>query len=984
MFSTSELNLFLKKSIPWISYSNQPSNLNNISDHDLTGLIAAFCSIKQLYAINCDWNAIQFSLGESVEEFTFLCDINSFNYNGFPKFTCRKPQIYFTKLPDFIFDFNLTKDFIEENFSNIQVNLFNYQNNSEEVYLYLIKLWMGSDREKGYKLLSKDVVDVLFDIELELINKAFVFSLLPSVQEVLIRCLDVFDIKTKEFYIQRSLNVSKSHPSLILSDKEAINDNDFKYDREIILNLNTNVNKLMDENIENDIYIKWTKLSQKIPSTIINKIYKRAVFVYNSFAYWLQLYNYSFKLPDDLEVSKAQMSSKISYFWQTKKLFQNMIKKISWFNLCHGLWLKSNSDFNFNYFSLDSFNQNYIFQIDYVKDLKFSYPQTWSLSQIQYLKTFFRTEDLANLINKIVFTYSNKAENVLKIINSSSNDVDIYKTLHSLSSKKEEFNRGLPRVKELSEMKFFDLISNKISSDTKYLDFGGQNGEISFEIAKHLNIANKNQTFVFDVNDWFGTERTGHKELACTFSRCNILPYDDNTFDFITCFMVIHHCFEYSLTLKELFRVLKPGGFILFREHDADSLQTKCLIDIEHSLFEVVEKHDKFSIEALETYYAEYWTKREFINMVGSTTGLKFIENLNYSEPKGVTRYYYSCFKKDLSYVYKPFSLDVYPIDLSLELSRKFYWNDILKKCVQWFKTNNIKFKKDEDIYKSVLTYFFNKNNSKDFPYLKGHDSVFLLNPSDKAVTQLIRDFDFKFKVNYREAINFSCLIESLFYKFYYLLNSKTSFNLEEYFDKLSGQNYVIIDKEKLIDPLNMISKSTGEERNLLVMLLLRYNYMKLGSQGLSIKYENYNFDKSSSSVLEAFGGVFNHYFKIWGSAFPEEKKYLGSIGNFFLLTYDELKGIKTIFVNPPFDETVFTDTFEHVKDLAKMTNGIQWIIVSPDWSDFKALDNFIDYVKKVYNADIKKFKKEDYKYIDRFENKEFGVVDTVHIDFFN
>jgi ubiquinone/menaquinone biosynthesis C-methylase UbiE len=45
------------------------------------------------------------------------------------------------------------------------------------------------------------------------------------------------------------------------------------------------------------------------------------------------------------------------------------------------------------------------------------------------------------------------------------------------------------------------------------------------------------------------------------------LPFADNTFDAITCFSVLHHFLDDGSLLKELNRVLKPGG-ILFTDND--------------------------------------------------------------------------------------------------------------------------------------------------------------------------------------------------------------------------------------------------------------------------------------------------------------------------------------------------------------------------------------------------------------------------------
>jgi SAM-dependent methyltransferase len=44
------------------------------------------------------------------------------------------------------------------------------------------------------------------------------------------------------------------------------------------------------------------------------------------------------------------------------------------------------------------------------------------------------------------------------------------------------------------------------------------------------------------------------------------LPFPDGTFDLITCFGVLHHIPNVSAVLKEIGRLLAPGGYFLFRE----------------------------------------------------------------------------------------------------------------------------------------------------------------------------------------------------------------------------------------------------------------------------------------------------------------------------------------------------------------------------------------------------------------------------------
>lgn len=97
-----------------------------------------------------------------------------------------------------------------------------------------------------------------------------------------------------------------------------------------------------------------------------------------------------------------------------------------------------------------------------------------------------------------------------------------------------------------------------------YLDFGCGNGRITEAISNSLsdyalfkigidpaNYIEDNESFIF--------YRYNEQEL----------PFDDGTFDLVTCFTVMHHSKNPVHDLKELHRVMSLGGTLVFREFDA-------------------------------------------------------------------------------------------------------------------------------------------------------------------------------------------------------------------------------------------------------------------------------------------------------------------------------------------------------------------------------------------------------------------------------
>ena len=48
----------------------------------------------------------------------------------------------------------------------------------------------------------------------------------------------------------------------------------------------------------------------------------------------------------------------------------------------------------------------------------------------------------------------------------------------------------------------------------------------------------------------------------------------DNRVDLITCFVTLHHVPHLGLILAELVRILRPGGYLIIREHDCKNVRS--------------------------------------------------------------------------------------------------------------------------------------------------------------------------------------------------------------------------------------------------------------------------------------------------------------------------------------------------------------------------------------------------------------------------
>ena len=132
--------------------------------------------------------------------------------------------------------------------------------------------------------------------------------------------------------------------------------------------------------------------------------------------------------------------------------------------------------------------------------------------------------------------------------------------------------------KALSLAKF--IKSQNLGHLTSYLDIGTGDGMNPKIISSEMDIKD---SYCVDIEA---------PEFSFTFSgTCKYqtydgmhLPYEDNKFDLITCFMVLHHVEHLNKLLSDIKRVMKNGGFLVIREHDSHK-KIEPLLNVEHDFY---------------------------------------------------------------------------------------------------------------------------------------------------------------------------------------------------------------------------------------------------------------------------------------------------------------------------------------------------------------------------------------------------------------
>jgi ubiquinone/menaquinone biosynthesis C-methylase UbiE len=92
--------------------------------------------------------------------------------------------------------------------------------------------------------------------------------------------------------------------------------------------------------------------------------------------------------------------------------------------------------------------------------------------------------------------------------------------------------------------------------------------------------------------------------------RAEILEFADNSFDLASISMALHHLPDIQTSLKEMLRVVKPGGWIIVNELFSDNLNTAQEV---HKIFH----HFRSKIDRLTgIYHQETFEKEQILHLV--------------------------------------------------------------------------------------------------------------------------------------------------------------------------------------------------------------------------------------------------------------------------------------------------------------------------------------------------------------------------------
>lgn len=235
------------------------------------------------------------------------------------------------------------------------------------------------------------------------------------------------------------------------------------------------------------------------------------------------------------------------------------------------------------------------------------------------------------------------------------NDDDVFDELHECFHKEvvplQVKDAFLPDRVDLRAAEVVKMIGRVYPAllDTKsaqILDFGCADGRITARVAELLRA---DPSRVHGCDDRSKMTVGAAKECAgFTFHQTQSdntkLPFEDESLGVVYSLMTLHHVRHQHEILCEIRRVLKPGGLLLFREHDARTDATSMVFDLMHGLHHRVwspKDHPNYRNRGWyrENYVAYYQSAREW-NASAIAAGLAplpLIRNLSHLCDDGAT-----------------------------------------------------------------------------------------------------------------------------------------------------------------------------------------------------------------------------------------------------------------------------------------------------------------------------------------------------------
>jgi ubiquinone/menaquinone biosynthesis C-methylase UbiE len=162
----------------------------------------------------------------------------------------------------------------------------------------------------------------------------------------------------------------------------------------------------------------------------------------------------------------------------------------------------------------------------------------------------------------------------------------------------------------------------------EYLDVGSSEGCITAALAAELGLP-KARAVACDV-----VAQPPSASFEFVLTDGSGLPFVDGRFGLVSAFMSAHHFARTDRMFEEAFRVARPGGGLLLREHGRADEAARLYYDLVHAFYETVYRVETTPAEFARRYargdFAQYRTAAQWV-AVAEKAGFELVEK---SEPR--------------------------------------------------------------------------------------------------------------------------------------------------------------------------------------------------------------------------------------------------------------------------------------------------------------------------------------------------------------
>lgn len=132
----------------------------------------------------------------------------------------------------------------------------------------------------------------------------------------------------------------------------------------------------------------------------------------------------------------------------------------------------------------------------------------------------------------------------------------------------DHFDFIAPHYDRFSGSSFPHLLARYADLPTsgRILDAAGGTGRVGFALREYAK-----QVIIIDSSLVMMKQASAKDTLLTTCSQTECLPFPDNCFERIIMVDAMHHVLDANRTCQELWRVLMPGGRLVFKEPDIRS-----------------------------------------------------------------------------------------------------------------------------------------------------------------------------------------------------------------------------------------------------------------------------------------------------------------------------------------------------------------------------------------------------------------------------